>query len=279
MRARRTTAFLLTLGLVLTCASGPAWSYHNDKELITDDTAYTLRDGELRFGLWRTEYGVLEKLTLGTYNLLWFGLVPSLSGKYELYSGTDYVLSAKLGYLRVNFNNFFGDLKLPGQGGSGTSVTLNVIPFEVMNSYRLSDNWRLHGGFQYTPVLLGGEARDSSAGLAVTNLQLVLGATWRWGDVTALQLTSNSLVFQQTSAAVDLTLTTPDNYTTIRAVGVTKSDALNFKDANAIVASVLWSWETFNLRMGASLGAWNVPALHFIVPLPFFPELDMYWRW
>src|SRR5690606_714901 len=73
----------------------PAWAYHNDDEHITDDTAHTLRDGELRIGLWKIEYAVVEPLDLGTYIVPWFLVVPSCTTKWEIWHNDAWSLALK----------------------------------------------------------------------------------------------------------------------------------------------------------------------------------------
>ena len=272
--SRRAAALLPLVALLLVC--GPAHAYHEGEEKIFDDTAYTLRGGEIQIGLWKTRYGLLDKLTLETYNLPWFLKIPSVGAKYEVYRGEDYSLSGRIGFLRVNLSNLVGLDQ--ASGSDKVELTTWVVPVEVLNSYKLSESWSLHGGLLYTGVVTDGASNGTSAGLAVTNLQVLLGATWLWSRVTAIQLTYRGLAFQDSSVAVDTTFETGDPYTKVRAVGVVSSDALNFKDANSFVTSFVWSWESFNLRLGASLNAWSVPLFNLIVPVPFFPEFDMFWR-
>jgi hypothetical protein len=55
------------LFVALTLAAQQASAYHTPRKHITDDTAYTLRDGEIRVGIWKVQYGILDQLSVGTY--------------------------------------------------------------------------------------------------------------------------------------------------------------------------------------------------------------------
>jgi hypothetical protein len=70
-RVRRRSALtgLLLVTLMSGALAAPVNAYHDQKQFIVTDTAYTLREDEWRLGLWRVDYGFWDDFYVGTYTL------------------------------------------------------------------------------------------------------------------------------------------------------------------------------------------------------------------
>ncbi len=279
---RRPHAALLVALLVVGAAlvtPAPAAAYHTPTERVTDESAYTLNRRELRIGLWKIEYGLLDSLTVGTYPLIWLFKVANLSAKYEYAFSPRWSVAARLSLARLDLQRL---------NEESPPAALYTIPFELWGSHRLGDSVSLSAGAIFSKVGVSGategEAQDGvdnslEGAAAVTNLQLAGTLEWRLTRVTALQLHGRWLAYQDTTASSTITLH-PDEYTTVEVVAAAESDAVDVANAFSVVPSFVFSWQTFRLRLGLGYGNFNVPVINFVVPVrSVIPELDLYWRW
>jgi hypothetical protein len=268
----RIAALVLLGALVAT----PASAYHTDKVRITDDTAYTLRDGEIRLGVWKFEYGLLDDLDIGSYTIPWFLKIVSITGKYEAWSNADWAFAGKVGFVSLDFQRLAED--------SPPGTRLSVVPLSALASYRLGEDWGLSAEIVHTKITFTGETGDdgstSLAGAAaLTNTQFTTTLAWRLSDVTALILHYRKLLHQEASAAAG-TEQDLDKWTRIEFFAAGSTDELNFEGAQSIAPGVLWSWENVNLRLGFALGNINIPVVNFVAQTSsFFPDFDLYIRW
>lgn len=250
---------------------------HTFDDRITDLTAYTLDDDEWRVGLWKVEYGLTETISVGTYTWPWAIKMASATAKWNLWNShqKDNQLGAGI---RLGFYTF--DLASLG----GPEVRLNILPVELVGSYRVHQGMSLHGGLILTKVSLSGGAADGEAlkgGAAGDSSQLFGQVEWRWGRHTAFIAELRILASQQLTATTDVTRPfTP--YSMIRVAaraGGDVSDAEQYKGAGFVSAAGHWSWGGWNLRAGLVSGNFIVPAANIVVPgRIIYPELDLYYR-
>jgi hypothetical protein len=255
-------------------ANAHAW--HTADQRITDDTAYTLRQHDVRLGIWKAQYGLWNPFTAGTYIWPWLARVPNLHVKWRYWFDDPLALSVQLGGFFMNTGSFKDKVDK-----SAGNATLSVVPLELYGSYRFDDAWTLSAGLVYTEVRLRGELHsddfDGAAEGAVDNLQLTSTLEWRLTRVTALTLHGRYLLLQRVGAGGDAVLH-PDDFTIVEVHGGANTDALDFKGAFSLTASAVFSWETFNLRAGLGFGNYNIPAINFVLPEKIlYPELDVYW--
>lgn len=257
----------------VTCLSGWARADHTPETPIVDQTAYTRPRNQIRVGLLKVQYGVLDSLTVGTYWLPWAVLAPNAQVKWRAYHGDALTLAAEVGALRLDTSNltFLGEQ--PGE------ARISVFTFEPLASYRLSDAFTLSSSFVFTAVRLDGslstEAYDGAGQGAVSNGQVTATFEWRATRVTALVVHGRYLVAQRAAAVVDAEVR-PDDYTTVQAHGQGRTSALDFPHAWSVVPSVALSWGTFYLRAGVGYGNWSLPIVNFVLPHKrVVPELDV----
>jgi len=275
-KQRRLVVPFLAL-LVLLVSTGEAAAYHNDKQKVTEDTAYTLDDGEIRLGLWKFEYGLLDDLDIGTVLPIWFIKLANFNLKYEFWHDDTWAFAAKTGLAWLDV----GSLAAASDSKDPPEAMFFIIPFEVFGTYRFTDDLSLSLSSLFSKVAIDGsyDAEDFQGAVAVTNLQLTSTFEWRVSQVTALLLHARYLTYQDASGSTMLNLH-PDDFTTIKVVGAAKSDAVDVANAVSLLASVVFSWDTFNLRLGLGYGNYSVPVVNFVLnqKLPF-PDLSVYWRW
>jgi hypothetical protein len=262
-----------------TCAAAllaptPAAAYHSKEQRITDESAYTLRKRQFRLGIWKAQYGLIDSVTVGTYLWPWVFRVSNLHLKWRIYEEKKWAFSASTGFYHLDTKNFEGLDENTG------NATLTVFPFELATSWRIDDRFTLTLAPVWTTVVLKGNLADDDlegAGEgAVNNFQLTSTFEWRVSRVTAFLFHGRYLVAQTAHANADVVLH-PDEFTTVEVHAAGKTDAIDFRRAGSLTVSSVFSWETFNFRLGLSVGNYNVPAVNFVLGQSLVvPELDVY---
>jgi len=145
-------------------------------------------------------------------------------------------------------------------------AVLTIVPFDLVGSWRIDEDWTLSPGIVYTVVTLKGsyDPAQLQGAAAVSNLQLVASLERRLTRVTAVVLHGRYLAFQNAGGRVASTLH-PDRFTTVELQGIASTDALDFPGAFSIVPSVVFSWKVFNLRLGLGYGNYSVPAVNLVL--------------
>ena len=278
-RASRQThwrkACALFVFFLLATPSRPAAAFHTPEQPITDDTAYTLPRHQVRLGIWKAEYGIVAPLSAGTYIWPWLLAISNLHAKLRLYQGDAFTIAVSAGFFH------FDTKSLRHVDATASRATVDVVPYDVLMSYRFDDRYTLSLDSVFTNVKVDGKLRRTdfqSAGAgAVNNYQLNTTFEWRYTRVTAFVANLRYLVFQRTSANLDWE-SHPDRYTTVVIRGSAQSEALDFHGAASLTLSSVMSWKYFNLRLGLGYGHYNVPGLNFVLGKPsWFPDLDAFW--
>jgi hypothetical protein len=247
----------------------PSLANHDERTHASDDTAYTLEGGKWRLGLWKAQYGASDRWTLGTYTLPWVLKVVNAHVEWRWLRTERWHSSVGLGY--------FG-LVLPG--GKDKQLRLQAVPFEWLLTYQRTPALSFTTGLVLTSARLEGEFNSSAllgtAAAAGSNSQWLLGGEYRLSQTSALIAMARVQLAARYWVGGDVVLPL-DAYTTAEVHGAItpKEDVL--KRANLLLA---WhgSWEHFNLRLGVSLGHYDIPGVHFMLTEPMvLPELDLYW--
>jgi len=247
----------------------------------TDYTAYTRPRGKLALGLLKTDLGVIDELTIGTYPLPWL-LIPLLK------------TTVPNVYLKVR-SPWKGPLTL-ALGGSATYVNAKALAqladkdadgsalsttAEFDASYRFDDRFSLSLGFDFATLRAFGGAKeqtDSVEGAATghTYSARALGE-WRLSRVFALSLLFRYLIYQS-PYEVNATSDTP-------AVTVTSdlSAESTLQKHFTIVPGVSFEWERWELNVGAGYGVFYLPVMGLatakawpVVDLAFAYRFDLY---
>ncbi len=270
-RNRRGRVVLGALTALLLLGLAPdAWAYHTDKSARTTETAHLLQSGEFRLGFWRSEYGVLDYLQLGTLNLPWAISAANGNVKARLYQNDTFTAAARAGWIRFDFGEF-------DQDGEATAV-LDVVPVEGRLSYKYSDDIRLSAAMIYTSVGISGEGGDINGAVAMNTLAAELHTEWRLSKATLLFANAKVIPVQEI-AGQGKVVVRPDEYTTIETYGDASSDALDFGNPWELIGGVAWSWSSFNLELSLHYGYFVTPVLGFVADTRVtWPDISMYWR-
>lgn len=248
-------------------------AFHSADEHITDDTAWTARGGTFRLGMYKTEYAFHDRFTLGTYIWPWFLRTSSLYAKWRFYDGASWGWATRFGFFRLDSSAF---------PQSEANAVFTVVPIELTATYRIDADDQLHQSLVTTAVNLRGtsdtEALRGAAQSGVTNTQYVAVYEHRYSRTRALVITGRFLLAQVLRADADL-VWHPDEFTTIEFHGEgSDPDSLHWRAAFSIVPSFVWSWDTFNLRLGVGYGNLNIPGVNFMLPeRGVIPDVDLYW--
>lgn len=252
-------------------APGHAAAWHEDGTEITVDTAYTLPQGKVRLGLWRFDWGIVDELDVGTFIWPWIVPVPNAHAKLRVWSDERWALSIRTGL-------YYFDLDWVWFADTDSDAAAIIFPFELWLSMPLAEDWGLTFGAAWTTVGLSGtyDPDEFQGAAAVDNLQFALSGYWRLGRVVALLLTLRWLAYERArgNARIHVQL---DDFTTADIVGAGSARQQSVRNAAYLMLSSVFSWETFNLRVGLGVGNYNIPSLNLMLPRKtLVAELDAY---
>lgn len=249
---------------------------HTLTERITDLTAYTLGKNEIRIGLWKVEYGVTDTVSVGTYTFPWAITMPSVTAKWNVWTAPQ-----EKDQLAAGVRAGLYSLDLQRLSGGAVPSRLNIIPVELVGSYRRDAGMSVHAGLLLTKMAISGSSPDEETlrgAAAADNAQAFGQIEWRWGRTTAFITELRLLLKQTLSGSVSAELR-PDPFTTATVATRGETDVADFKNASFLSGAFHWSWGGFNLRMGLGLGNLIVPAVNMVLPVKFiFPDFDVYYR-
>lgn len=269
-------------GAALACAAAlfgiaeASHAYHEGDEHVVDDSAWTPRgDKRWRLSLVRLDYGLTDRLSVGTYTWPWLASTPNLNVKWQFYLGSFMQWAARASLFRLDTAAFDPD--------SDDAPVFTLAVFEVSNSWSLGRKHELSHNLAYAAVRVRGEVTsDTLSGfgeLGVTNLQYVAAYELRLSKTLALLVKGRYVLAQVLDGATDVTLE-PDAFTTIEIVG-SGQDARTLHAGRlfSIAPSLVGSWNSFNVRAGVGYGNYNLPGINFTLESRgFFPEFDLYWK-
>jgi hypothetical protein len=267
----------VAIALVVLGPSNEASAYHSARKRNVSAMAFVLQKGEWQVGPFRVDYGALEQLTIGTYVAPWVFLFPNIQFKILAFQSERWSVSLRPGL-------FYEDLELPpklyGVGPADTTIKLWVIPLEGYASFIINPRFTLTAAAVYTAVAGKGSYNpsDYEGTAAAANAQVGLGLEWRVNNVTAFNFQARYVAFQSANGVGTVTVEVDDvTSADVEAQGTARgADASN---GFSVTAYAHFSWQTFNLKVGAGYGNYNVPGMNLVVPERHpYPVFDLYWR-
>jgi hypothetical protein len=267
----------LALVLALSSITTEAVAYHTERNRTVAGSAFTLHRNEWQVGLFRADYGALERLQVGTYLLPWIALVPNVQLKLVLLRGRRWAVSLRPGFFYMNLAPI---RTLYGLGSEDLDLELYVIPVEAHASVVLHERIVLNGALTYTGVTGSGsyDPADFAGTTAASNLQLGLSLEWRISRIAALTLQGRIVALQDLDGVGNVRVRL-DDATTVHVRAKARPKALNLARGSSADLSVLLSWSSFHLRLGIGYGSYNVPGVNLVLPKPRpYPVVDLYWR-
>lgn len=247
---------------------------HSAEEHITDETAWTLEgDKAWRLGIFKAAVTAWDRVTLATYVVPWVVAAPNAQLKWRFYSSGAWHWAVQAGFVRWTGSNL--------DTGGDDAPEFSVGSFELLQSTELGARHQLSHDLIFTAVRgraeIEGDGLSGGGVAGVSNLQYVASYEYRFSRHLAV-VVSGRLELARVIAAQTRLTAQPDEFTTIEFVGDARAERLSRGGAYSIVPSLVWSWQTFNLRLGLGYGHFNVPVVNFMLAEPtVVPDLDLYW--
>jgi len=245
----------------------------------TDYTAYTRRRGQLSVGLLKTDLGVIDQITVGTYPLPWLAFpllkttVPNVYVKVRSPWSSPFQLALGASAMYVNAKAL-AQLADTTATASAVSTTASLDA-----SYRFDERFSLSLGLDYARLRAIGadeSAEVEGASTGHTYSTRLLGE-WRLTRVFALGLLFRYLLYQSPYSA--------DGTSTSDAVTVTSDLSIESTAQKrfTIVPGVSFEWERWELNAGVGYGVFYLPVLGLasakawpVVDLAFAYRFDIY---
>jgi hypothetical protein len=275
----RNTVALAAWALVL--AWGAAASAQQLENPRTDYTAYTRQKGKLTVGLLKTDLGIIDEITIGTYPLPWFAFPVLKSTIPNVYAKARTPWKGPL-TLAVGGSFLFVDGKaiaqLADKSASASAVSTTA---EFDASYRFDAPFTLSLGFDYAHLrAVGGSNNEATsiegASSGHTYSARALGE-WRLSRVFALSLLFRYLIYQ---TPIQVESESSDSAVTVTT---NLSAESTIQKHFTIVPGVSFEWERWELNAGVGYGVFYLPALGLasakswpVVDLAFGYRFDVY---
>ncbi len=256
--------------------AAPAAAYNDDAGEYLEGNAYTLHGQQLQMGIWSAGYGIVDGLQVSTYVLAWALPLLNAEVKWRFCCGENWGLAVSSGVVYTDTALLWA---LSLEEGDDASVV--VVPFELFVTWQFTPKWNVSLSPIYTQVFVDGQIDSASfnGASAVSNLQFLLQLEWRYNRVMSFLLSFRSLAAQTTDASAQTSIKA-DDYTTVNVLGTGSTGKVEVDDRGSLMARMAFSWETFNLVVGAGYGNLNLPVVNFMAEnkSPLI-DLDFYWRW
>jgi hypothetical protein len=252
---------------------------HTEKDRQTEVSAFTLQAQQAKLGLFKLEYGILDRWMVSTYTLPWI-LMPILQGpvinlgtKVRLLDLGDLHLAGKLSFFYANIHGIDASSVEDG------SFRGTIIPIVAQGSYVFSKRWTASGELTWVQTIAHGDAEspsESSVGgaLGQSSFQTALSGEYRFDKHAALNLLVRFAPYVQ-----PLQLTTDADVGTDTAVVLQAEVESDNQNAFLIQAGMTFSWGIWNLRAGVGYGNLFIPGPQLVTAVrTVIPDLDFYAR-
>jgi hypothetical protein len=270
MHRARLPGIVLVVALLSTVVFPSIAAGEEDLPRLDERTALMLGADRLKIGLLSIDYGIVERLSVGTDPPAWAAraflpvLVPNLHLKFS-------VLQRGPVSLALKGAGYFVALKDEGSA----SGTLTAFPLSLFASFRLQPRVWLHteGTFNWVRAWGAGQLSDSGLGGQVAAQAAQVGTILevrltRIFSVTAMgryQPYTGTLVFEGTGRL--------DPYTTVDVNGTAEPRIAHPWQA---VAGVAVLWRHVHLILGAGYGYYFVPGMDIAYPKrTFVPDASL----
>jgi hypothetical protein len=256
----RRLAALAAVTIVLLAARAATALEGDDLPRLDERTARTVGARTLKLGVLAFDYGIIEKLSVGTDPPAWAArafisvLIPNLHLKGIVFE-RDPVQVA------VEVAGYYGQLVSEGSA-SGHIV---VVPVSLFASVRLHDRWFLHGegAYNFAKAYGTGDLNngDLNGNVATRTFQLGAMLEYRLRDHIALtavgryQAYSGPLAFGGTAML--------DPYTSVTLNGQATPRVAHPWTA---IAGVAFLWSRVHLSLGVGYGYYFIPGMNIAYP-------------
>lgn len=254
-----------------------AHAYHDEEHGLLDDTAHTLKGGELRLGLFEQNLGLHRYVQIGTETLPWVvgvflrSVTPNLNAKVGLVRSRGFDAS-----LRASV--FYAHVAASGSEAEG-SGSLWIVPVSLTTSTRLLKPLWVHTEATGTWIGAGGRAEAQSLsvrGAALArSVQFGLMLEARVNRVLAFTLRGR----METSTRPTLIRSrSEEGAVTQLDADVTIAPRFTHPPMVGILGVAL-SWKHFNLQLGMGYGNLFLPSLRVPIPGAYpVPDGSLFFR-
>jgi hypothetical protein len=251
-------------------APAAARAAHDDLPRLDERTALMLGARRLKLGILSFDYGLTERISVGTDPPPWAArvflpvLVPNLHLKISVLQRGPVSLALRgAGYYVV----------LKDQGSASGSLV--AVPLSLFASFRLQERSWLHSELTYNYVRAFGTGALDQSGLGgrVATQAVQVGAMFEWRLTRIFSLTARGRYQVYTGPLAFQGSATLDPYTTINVDGTAEPRVEHPWQA---VGGVAFLWRHFHLILGAGYGYYFVPGMEIPYPkLGFVPDASL----
>jgi hypothetical protein len=256
---RRLAAFAVVTILLLATRAASALE-DDDLPRLDERTARTVGAGTLKLGILAFDYGIIDRLSIGTDPPAWAArafvsvLIPNLHLKAV-------VFQRKPVQFAVNVAAYYGQLSSEGSAKGH----LWVVPMSLFGSFRLHDRWFLHGEGTYIFANASGAGdlnnADLNGNVATRAFQLGAMLEYRIREHIALTATGRyqayvgPLAFEGTAQL--------DPYTSVTLNG---QAVARVQHPWSAIAGVAFLWTRVHLSLGVGYGYYFIPGMDIAYP-------------
>lgn len=238
--------------------------------LLEERTAYLVGARRLKLGILAFEYGLTDRVSVGTDPPAWAArafvsvLLPNLHVKAALYHRGPVTLSVKAAA-------YYGILKDNGSA----SGSLIEVPLSAFASFRIHPRIWLHEEFAYLFAHAFGTGDLNEAGIKgqVAGQALQTGTMFEWRLTRIFSVTATGRVGLWTGKLAFSGTGMTDPYTSVNVDGTALP---RVEHPWNVIGGVAALWRHFHLIAGAGYGYYFLPGMDIPYPhLGFVPDLSL----
>lgn len=228
-------------------------------------TAYTLEHREAQLGLGIQAYGIVDRVTIGTFLAGW--LLPAFSEVFApnvvvRYRFADarrwsFALTSGVSWIRVKEANLIGTTK--------QNTDSLIFPFEIRATNRSPFGLlsTLEATYVSGKATLqdGAVIKDFNSGIVSSGLQFALALEYPFARVLALTLTGRVVAWVPDGRIDAVAIIDESNEIRVRGT-ITEQDVSG--SYNVVAGLAFYARRLFRLRVGAGYGRFIIPSLGFI---------------
>jgi hypothetical protein len=270
MRKARAVAALSTVLLATMAGQARAQTSNSDLTMMDERTAYMLGAKKLKLGLLAFEYGITDRMTIGTEPPAWAAraflpiLIPNLHFKFQFFENDRVAVMG-------NIAGYYADLSKT----SASEGALFSFPLSLFVSTPVANRVWVHseGTFLFARATGAGDVDRADVEGAVATRAGQLGVVVEWRVKRTFSLTASG---RYQFYAADLAFKgtgTVDEFTTAQTAGQL---APRVRHPWQALVGVVFLWKYVHLSVGGGYGYYFIPGFDIAVPKQtFIPDASL----
>jgi hypothetical protein len=240
-------------------ASSRADAVEPEGPRLDEYTAYTIEDGQFKLGALAFEYGLTDRLSIGTDPPMWAAravvsvFIPNLHTKYTFLDRDRVRLTGQIGV-------YYADFTQVDESSGGVLM----VPLTLWTSVPLAPKWTVHfeGAFNFTNAVGTGSVSRADLEGSVTTRSIQVGAMGEYRLKPKIALTARAR-FQPWMSPFRIDgNTTIDPYT---RADIQAELTPKHEHPMALVASATFLWKHVHLTVGGGYGAIFLPGSNLVL--------------